>query len=85
MAIESILSDFIKSDLSKGAKLDAIDPHASLIHEGIIDSMAILHLLAFIEDQFGITIKDEEMVLDNFQTIDSIRSFIEAKKQEQGN
>ena len=82
MQIESILSDFIQTDLAKGVKLKAVDPNASLIHEGIIDSMAILHLFAFIEDRFGITIADNEMILDNFQTIHNIKLFIESKWQQ---
>lgn len=50
-----------------------------LIEEGIINSLGILALISFIGEQFGISIASEEIILDNFKDINSIKSLILSK------
>ena len=50
-----------------------------LIQEGIIDSLGIFLLIGFVEEEFGIKIHPEEVVLDNFETLSAIKSLIMAK------
>ena len=50
----------------------ALNPDVSLISTGILDSTGILELIAFIEEDFGVTFADDELVSENFDTIDSI-------------
>jgi len=47
-----------------------------LFQAGIIDSTGILELVAFIEDNFKVTVKEDEMILDNFSTLSSIENFL---------
>ena len=51
----------------------------SLLDGGIIDSMGILEVVQFLEDDYGIEVSDEEMVADHFDSIDSIARFIDAR------
>ena len=53
---------------------------ASLLDEGIIDSTGILELVAFLEEQFGIRIEDEEMIPENLDSILHISEFVIRKK-----
>ncbi|MDX3924609.1 MAG: acyl carrier protein [Shinella sp.] len=48
----------------------------SLIGAGIIDSTGVLELVAFIEDRFGFTIADTDIVPDNLDSIDNIAAFV---------
>lgn len=50
-----------------------------LIDEGILDSYGVYELLLFLEGEFSIDIKDEEVITRNFESIDAITSFIESK------
>jgi len=52
---------------------------ASLLRQGIIDSTGVLDLLMFVEDEFGITVADEDVKPDNFDSIDCIVRYIESK------
>lgn len=50
-----------------------------LLDEGIVDSMGAVELVAFLEDQFGVSIPDDEITEDNFGTIASIAGFVSRK------
>jgi acyl carrier protein len=44
-----------------------------------IDSLGFTELLAYIEDQYQISVEEEEFIPENFRTIYSIVRFIESK------
>ncbi len=54
----------------------------SFLDQGILDSTGILEIIFFIEDEFGIKIRDEEMVPENLDSVNRIVAFIERKQQE---
>lgn len=51
----------------------------ALIDNEVLDSMGIFELISFVEDEFGITIDDEDLVVENFGTIGAIESMVAAK------
>jgi acyl carrier protein len=51
----------------------------SLLDNNIIDSMGFLDLVTFVENEFNITVEDDELMTENFDSIDSITEFINAK------
>lgn len=51
----------------------------SLIENGIIDSTGVLELVAFIEDRYGITVADSEIVPANLDSLGRITAFIASK------
>ena len=48
---------------------------------GVLDSVATLRLVTFVEEQFGIRVEAHEASVENFDSIGSIVAFIESKKQ----
>ncbi len=68
-----IIDNFLFGD---GSKLAADTP---LLEKGIIDSTGVLELVAFIEDNFNITVADEELVQDNFSSVNAIEKFLKSK------
>ena len=52
---------------------------ASLLDEGIVDSTGVLELVLFVEERFDIEVQDNEIVPDNFDSINSLASYIERK------
>ena len=61
------------------AKQKAIAPMESLLDSGVVDSMGILEIVTFVEDEFSVELTDEEVLADNFENIQSIANLI-AKK-----
>jgi acyl carrier protein len=51
----------------------------SFLEEGIIDSMGIMELVAFVDDNFGIKVEDEELVPDNFDSVSRVAGYIRLK------
>ena len=52
----------------------------SLLDRGVIDSTGVLELIGFLQDEFGIEVKDEEMLPENLDSIRSIVTFVEGKR-----
>lgn len=51
-----------------------------LLESGIVDSMGVLEIVSFVEQEFGFQISDEELVPDNFKTIEHLSAFVNARK-----
>jgi acyl carrier protein len=49
-----------------------IDETTPLISSGLIDSLSIVSLVAFIDKKFGVRISDEKGTVENFETITKI-------------
>lgn len=54
----------------------------SFLEEGIVDSTGILELLMFVEETFGFEVDDEEVVPDNFDSVDRLRQYVQKKMGE---
>ncbi len=52
----------------------------SLLDSGIVDSLGVLDLVGFIEEQFGIVAQDDDLVSENFDSIDSLVRFIRERR-----
>lgn len=51
----------------------------SLLDSGIVDSTGVLELVAFIEDEFDVEVRDEELVPENLDSLDQLAAFVERK------
>jgi acyl carrier protein len=51
----------------------------SFLEDAVIDSTGILELVTYLEETFGITVEDEEMVPENLDSLRSIGSYLESK------
>jgi acyl carrier protein len=67
--------DFLQSNL--GADALALGDDDPLLSTGIIDSFAILELIAFLEEAFQVTIEPSRQRLTEFETINSIVTVVE--------
>ena len=59
--------------------IGAVTDDESLTENGVIDSLAIFRLVSFLEDTFGVRIADEEIVNDNFKSVDDIDRLVQSK------
>jgi len=67
---------------SKG--INQVSDEQSLMESGIIDSLAIFRLVAFLEDNFRVRIPDDEIIPENFQSVDEIEKFVSGKLAKKG-
>lgn len=66
------------------ARKAGIKENTPLLESGILDSLGILDVVSFLESEFSITISDEELVPENFQSLDTLSSFVLAKRGSKG-
>lgn len=52
----------------------------SFLDSGVIDSTGVLDLVAFVEAEYGLQVADEEIVPDNFDSIDALTAFVIRKR-----
>ncbi len=77
MSFRDALRDFIRANLIEtGTQLDIGDDEP-LIRKGIVDSMGILQLTHFIEEETGVRIPDREVQLENFQSISAMERMVQ--------
>jgi acyl carrier protein len=54
-----------------------LDPSASLLGTGVLDSTGILEMITFIEEDFKVTFPDEDLTSENFDSVDRVVSMLE--------
>lgn len=58
-----------------------VGDRSSLLEGGVLDSLGILEVVSFLEQEFGLTIVDEELLPENFQSIEALSLFVRNKKK----
>jgi len=59
--------------------LDGLSDDDSFLEKGIVDSMGILHLIAFVEDKYGIPVEDKDLITENWDSVRRISDYVRSK------
>lgn len=80
MEHKNLIRDFILSNLVKEKSIiTKLDDADDLIETDIIDSLGVMKLISFLEDKFSVQITDDEIVPENFESVQAISSFLQTK------
>ena len=71
---------FIMEEFLPGEDPDQLTESTPLISGGILDSLATLKLVAFLEDNFSIKVEPYETDEDNFGTISDVEKLVQSKQ-----
>lgn len=82
MNIEAAIEKYIVEEIMMADRNTKIDPDESLVESGVLDSLALLRFINFLEEQFDIVVDDIEVVPDNFESINVASAFVTGKLQE---
>ena len=58
-----------------------LDDNDSLLGSGIIDSMGVMEVIAFLETEFGVEVADEDVTEENLGTIRAISRYVVARTE----
>jgi acyl carrier protein len=72
--------DRIRAFVIESFFVDDFSDEDSFLRNGIIDSLGMLELIAFLEKEFGIKITDAELVPDNLDSLARVCAFVERKR-----
>ncbi len=78
--IKAAAKEFILREFLPGENPANLLDSTELITGGILDSLATLKLVAFLEETYGITIAPSELVADNLNSISLIAGFVQSKR-----
>ena len=77
MTILKNLENILLTELSVGAEKKSLDPDEDLLQQGIIDSLQLIRLISSMEKTFDIKIIDEDIIPDNFQSLNSMVKLVQ--------
>ncbi len=83
MSVTAEVEQFIVSELSQGRGISSVDANDNLLAKGIIDSHGVMELVGFLEQQYGISVGDEDLTPENFESVTRIQEFVTRKQNGQ--
>lgn len=57
-----------------------IEPDTPLLETDVLDSMGVVELVGFLEEEFGIDVGNDEINEENFESVRSLTEYVEGKK-----
>ncbi|CAN7234716.1 acyl carrier protein [Pseudoxanthomonas sp. LjRoot143] len=78
-SIRQQISAFVATTFPMPAGGEESQQGRSLLDSGAIDSIGVLTLVTWLEEQFGIVVDDEDVVPENLDSIDSLVAFVSGK------
>ena len=72
---KAVLIEYITNEIMRN-KNNKLDENEDLLSSGILNSLAILQLVAYIDETFGIQVPDEDVVYENFKSIHSLTNYL---------
>lgn len=76
-ATESSIRTFLIEDVLYDRDLKELAVDEKLLEKGLLDSLSILKTVTFCEEQFGITIPDEDVLPDHFESVKTIAALVD--------
>jgi acyl carrier protein len=75
------IRQYILEEFLPGEKPANLQDDTPLRTSGILDSVATLKVVDFVEEHYGIEVEAHEAGVENFDTINAIAAFVDNKRQ----
>ena len=75
MDIHGTLARYITEELLRSE--DLVEGEENLLSEGMVDSLGMLRLVGFIEQEYGFKVPPKDFVIENFRTLDVLCRYLE--------
>ena len=69
------LMEYVGGELLVDPEL-GLDEQEEILANGRIDSMGVMRLVAFVKDEFSITIPNEDLIVDNFKSVGALDEYL---------
>ena len=74
--LEQNLIGYIRKEFLYDRPDLVLEPESSLIESGVVDSLGIFSLVAWLEEHHGIVVPDTEVVFENFDSVGAIQRMV---------
>ena len=72
---KAVLKDYIKDEFIRNPNVQ-LDENEDLIGSGVLDSLGIIKLVAFIETTFEVDVPDGDVVYENFHSLSAVVDYL---------
>lgn len=79
MTVKERLRHFLLTGLDSKLNEAVLTDTYPLLETEAIDSLAVFAIVQFLEDEFGIEVGDDDLVVDNFASIEAMAKLVETK------
>lgn len=79
MNLSALIRDFLLNDPKLAMDAEFLSDDQSLIESGLIDSLAVLDLIEFLESQCEVQFDPEDLTAENFDCISSMTALVEKR------
>jgi acyl carrier protein len=78
--VESLINDYISHEFVQDPALLPVANDTSLLETGILDSLSLLRMVVFVEERFGITVREGDLLPQNFPGMNTICACLRARE-----
>jgi acyl carrier protein len=82
LSTEVEVKRFIIANFARDVIPDQLSSDLNLLDSGVVDSLGLLRLIAWVGDKYHISVNDVDVSPDDFSSVDAIRTFVEAYRLE---
>jgi acyl carrier protein len=79
-SVASDIRNFVVDRFMFGQGGDQLSDDDSFLQRGVIDSMSVLELIAYIEERWGFKVHDQDLIPDNLDSVNRVANFILRKQ-----
>jgi acyl carrier protein len=79
MLLHDELRQFVTDNFMFGKPCEGFADDDSFIQRGIIDSTAVMELIAFLEERYAIKLQDQDLVPENLDSVNGLARFVESR------
>jgi acyl carrier protein len=79
VSVAAEVEKFIVEEIALGTGIESVGHDEDLLAQDVIDSLGIVELVAFLESRFGIQVGDDDLLPENFSSVNRVVAFVEAK------
>jgi acyl carrier protein len=75
------VKQFVVDEFMPDVSTDELDANFDLLEGGVVDSLGLLKVVAWLESEYDIEVDDSELGPDSFRTVAAIATYIDQSKQ----
>jgi acyl carrier protein len=75
------VKQFVVDEFMPDVSTDELEANFDLLEGGVVDSLGLLKVVAWLETEYDIEVDDSELGPDSFRTVAAIATYIDESKQ----
>jgi acyl carrier protein len=78
------IKQFIVDEFMPDVSVDELDSDFDLLTGGVVDSLGLLQVVAWLETEFDVGVDDSQLGPESFRTVDAIKQFVDQAREPAG-